>query len=156
MSSQPGSGGRPTSRPAAAGVTVSALSSVRCRELLEGASVGRVGWSAAHGPQIFPVSYAWCDELVMFRTSPFGVISELTRRTLAVFEVDDLDAAGHSGWTVLGRGYAQAVAAPASLRRLWAREVSAPWANGIRDVVIGIDVTQLTGRSFHPVEGGSR
>lgn len=156
MSTQTGPAGDPPVRLRAPGVTVSTLSSRRCRELLATADVGRVGWSAAHGPQIFPVSYAWYDDLVIFRTSPFGVLSELTRRTLAVFEVDEVDPTGHSGWSVLARGYAEAIAAPSSLARLWTRDGAVPWAGGLRELFIAITVTQLTGRAFEPQPDGPR
>ena len=131
-------------------VTVGTLAPARCQELLEAGEVGRVGWSAAHGPQIFPVSYAWYDDLIVFRTSPYGILSELTRRTQVVFEVDDLDETSHTGWSVLARGYATGIASPAQLARLWTVDGVEPWATGIRNVFIGISVVQLSGRDFEP------
>ena len=134
--------------------TVGSLSAARCQELLEGGEVGRVGWSAAHGPQIFPVSYAWYDDLIVFRTSPYGILSELSRRTQVVFEVDHLDEASHTGWSVLARGYATGIASPAQLARLWTVDGAEPWATGIRNVFIGISVSQLSGRVFEPPRHG--
>lgn len=131
-------------------VTVGSLSPARSQELLEAGEVGRVGWSAAHGPQIFPVSYAWHDDLIVFRTSPYGILSELGRRTRVVFEVDDLDEQSHTGWSVLARGYATGIASPAQLARLWTVDGAEPWAGGIRNVFIGISVAQLSGRFFEP------
>lgn len=138
--------GRHGDRP----VSVSDLSSRRCLELLVTGAIGRVGWSAAHGPQIFPVSYAWHDELVVFRTSPYGILSELTRRTPVVFEVDQLDLDEHTGWSVLARGHASSIASPTQLARLWTVDGPQPWAAGIRNVFIGIEVDHLSGRSFDP------
>ncbi len=131
-------------------VTVGSLSPARCQQLLEAGEVGRVGWSAAHGPQIFPVSYAWHDDLIVFRTSPYGILSELGRRTQVVFEVDDLDEQSHTGWSVLARGHATGIASPVQLARLWTVDGAEPWATGIRNVFIGISVTQLSGRTFEP------
>lgn len=136
--------GRHHDRPMA----VAELPLGRSQQLLEQGGVGRVGWSAAHGPQIFPVSYAWHDGLVVFRTSPYGILSELTRRTQVVFELDDLDHETHTGWSVLARGYATGIASPAQLVRLWSVDGVEPWASGIRNVFIGITVTQVTGRFF--------
>lgn len=135
-------------------VTVGALTPARCQELLEAGEVGRVGWSAAHGPQIFPVSYAWYDDLIVFRTSPYGILSELSRRTQVVFEVDHLDEQIHTGWSVLARGYATGIASPAQLARLWTVDGAEPWASGIRNVFIGISVAQLSGRVFEPPRRG--
>lgn len=134
-------------------VTYGVLAPARTQELLERGEVGRVGWSAAHGPQIFPVSYAWYDGLVIFRTSPEGILSELNRRTQVVFEIDDLDHEAHTGWSVLARGYATGIASPAQLVRLWTVDGVEPWASGVRNVFIGITVTQLTGRFFEPAPG---
>jgi nitroimidazol reductase NimA-like FMN-containing flavoprotein (pyridoxamine 5'-phosphate oxidase superfamily) len=124
------------------------LTLAECQTLLESRDIGRIGWNAGHGPQILPVSYACVGELIVFRTSPFGVLSELVRPTQVVFEVDDLDATQHTGWSVIARGRGQAVASPALLTHLWTVDGAEPWAGGVRNVFIGITVERLTGRSF--------
>ena len=40
---------------------------------------GRIAWQAANGPQILPITYTWHDDGLVFRTSPYGVLSELVR-----------------------------------------------------------------------------
>ena len=124
------------------------LTPAESQTLLESRDVGRIGWNAGHGPQIFPISYACAADLIVFRTSPFGVLSELVRPTQVVFEVDDLDDTAHTGWSVIARGRAQAVASPALLTHLWTVEGAEPWAGGVRNVFIGISVERITGRSF--------
>lgn len=124
------------------------LSRADCQALLESRNIGRIGWSAGDGPQIFPVSYACLADLVVFRTSPFGVLSELVRPAPVVFEVDELDEEARSGWSVIARGRAQAVASPALLTHLWTLDGAEPWAAGTRNLFIGIEVEHLTGRSF--------
>jgi len=62
--------------------------------------------------------------------------------------VDDLDDTAHTGWSVIARGHAQAVASPALLTHLWTVEGAEPWAGGVRNVFIGISVERITGRSF--------
>jgi len=119
-----------------------------CQTLLESRDIGRIGWNAGHGPQIFPVSYACVADLIVFRTSPFGVLSELVRPTQVVFEVDDLDPARHTGWSLIAHGRAQAVASPALLTHLWTVDGAEPWAGGVLNVFIVITVERLTGRSF--------
>lgn len=124
------------------------LAPAECQALLESRNIGRIGWSAGDGPQIFPVSYACVADLIVFRTSPFGVLSELVRPAQVVFEVDELDERAHSGWSVIARGRAQAVASPALLTHLWTLDGAEPWAAGTRNLFIGIEVERLTGRSF--------
>jgi nitroimidazol reductase NimA-like FMN-containing flavoprotein (pyridoxamine 5'-phosphate oxidase superfamily) len=123
-------------------ITYVDLTPTECQTLLESRDVGRIGWSAGHGPQIFPVSYACVTDLIVFRTSPFGVLSELVRPTQVVFEVDELDTTRHA------RGRCEAVASPALLTHLWTVDGAEPWAGGVRNVFIGITVERLTGRSF--------
>jgi nitroimidazol reductase NimA-like FMN-containing flavoprotein (pyridoxamine 5'-phosphate oxidase superfamily) len=119
-----------------------------CQVLLESRDIGRIGWNAGGGPQILPVSYACVGDLIVFRTSPFGVLSELVRPSQVVLEVDELDPARHTGWSVIVHGRAQAVASPALLTHLWTVDGAEPWAGGVRNVFIGITAERVTGRSF--------
>jgi len=59
----------------------SAIGPEQCVQLLTEHSIGRVAWQAAEGPQILPVTYAWFEGTVAFRTSPYGMLSELMRPT---------------------------------------------------------------------------
>lgn len=119
-----------------------------CQARLESRDIGRIAWNAGGGPQILPVSYACVGDLLVFRTSPFGVLSELVRPSHVVFEVDELDAVRHTGWSVIVHGRAQAVASPALLTHLWTVDGAEPWAGGVRNVFIGITAERVTGRSF--------
>lgn len=121
-----------------------------CQALLESRDIGRIAWNAGGGPQILPISYACVGDLLVFRTSPFGVLSELVRPTQVVLEVDDLDPSRHTGWSVIVHGRAQAVASPALLTHLWTVDGAEPWAGGVRNVFIGISAERVTGRSFGP------
>lgn len=128
------------------------LDLTRCRQLLAAHHVGRVAWSAADGPQLFPVSYAWVEESVIFRTSPYGILSELVRRTPVVFEVDEIDQTRRRGWSVIIRGRTGGVA---SLDRTLGSPVDAarPWAGGSRHLIIAVTAQYITGRTFYPIDG---
>lgn len=126
------------------------LDLARCHQLLAAHHVGRVAWSAADGPQLFPVSYTWLDGSVVFRTSPYGILSELVRRTPVVFEVDEVDPSRRRGWSVIVRGRAAGVASPdrtSGSSGLAAR----PWAGGDRHLIIAVTPEHITGRLFSPV-----
>jgi uncharacterized protein len=124
-----------------------ALSPTRCQELLESQSIGRVAWQAADGPQILPVTYACHDGTVIFRTSPYGVLSELVRPTDVALEIDELDPEGRQGWSVVVQGRARGVAEPDQLVRMWTVSGVVPWASGIRNVFIQIIPHRITGRA---------
>ena len=122
------------------------LSRSRCQELLESQSIGRVAWQAADGPQILPVTYAYHDGTIIFRTSPYGVLSELVRPTDVALEIDELDQESRQGWSVLVQGRAQGIAEPDQLVRMWAVGGVVPWASGVRNVFIQIIPHRITGR----------
>jgi nitroimidazol reductase NimA-like FMN-containing flavoprotein (pyridoxamine 5'-phosphate oxidase superfamily) len=123
-----------------------AISPTHCQELLESQSVGRIAWQAADGPQILPVTYAWHDGTIIFRTSPYGVLSELIRPTEVALEIDELDQNNRRGWSVVVQGRAQAVAEPDELVRMWTVGDVVPWAAGVRNVFIQITPHKVTGR----------
>ena len=129
------------------------LSRSACEQLLSQHVVGRVGFCSAGGPVILPVNYRLYNEQVVLRTSPYGLISELRRRTPVAFEVDDIDERAETGWDVLGRGFAEAVTGDHPLNQLW-RTVPAPWAAGTRSLFIAITLTSLSGRIVraHPAD----
>ncbi len=123
-----------------------ALSPARCQELLESQTIGRVAWQAADGPQILPVTYAWYQGTIIFRTSPYGVLSELIRPTEVAMEIDEIDQRNHGGWSVVVQGRAQGVAEPEQLENMWAAGGVVPWASGVRNVFIQITPHRVTGR----------
>ena len=86
------------------------MSRSRCQELLESQSIGRVAWQAADGPQILPVTYAYHGGTIIFRTSPYGVLSELVRPTDVALEIDELDQQSRQVWSVVVQGRAQGIA----------------------------------------------
>jgi nitroimidazol reductase NimA-like FMN-containing flavoprotein (pyridoxamine 5'-phosphate oxidase superfamily) len=122
------------------------ISPSRCQELLESQSIGRIAWQAADGPQILPVTYAYHERTIIFRTSPYGVLSELIRPTDVAMEIDELDQERRQGWSVVVQGRAQSVAEPDQLVRMWTVSGVVPWASGIRNVFIQIIPYRITGR----------
>jgi nitroimidazol reductase NimA-like FMN-containing flavoprotein (pyridoxamine 5'-phosphate oxidase superfamily) len=122
----------------------------RCIELLRGVQVGRIAWRAADGIHILPVTFIWYENTVVFRTSPYGVLSELVHEADVAFEIDHVDEQTHSGWSVVVRGRARATAEPEELRRLWRLDDPVPWAAGTRNLFIQITPSLITGRRVGP------
>ena len=118
----------------------------QCTDFLKINQVGRIGWNAADGPQILPITYAYFNNGIVFRTSPFGLLSELIRPCDVAFEVDDLDQQSQSGWSVVLRGKAEAVAQPQELAELWTLDDLIPWAAGVRNLFIHVGARRLTGK----------
>lgn len=129
----------------------------QCLELLAAGSIGRVGWNAAVGPQILPVSYAFVDRRIVFRTTPDGPLAELRQAQQVAFEIDAFDPAIRTGWSVLVRGRSAAATEPDDLVHLWGEADPVPWAPGDRSLFITITIEVITGRLLNrPVGGDSR
>ncbi|HSK90408.1 MAG TPA: pyridoxamine 5'-phosphate oxidase family protein [Euzebyales bacterium] len=90
------------------------LSTEECWQRLAAhpARVGRVGVGGA-SPDIFPVNYVLDGHSIVFRTAPGKKLAAVGRGERVVFEVDDIDATWHCGWSVVLRGFAQHVTDPA-------------------------------------------
>jgi len=120
----------------------------RCEELLAGHTTGRVAWNAPDGPELLPVTYAWDNHTIVFRTSPYGALSQLARERCSVaFEIDELDHANGAGWSVLVRGMTNGMMRPEDLGKLGSKEAIVPWAPGTRNVFVAITPRTITGRS---------
>ena len=130
------------------------LTEERCRELLASRHEGRIAWAAPDGPQLLPVSYVLHRGEVAFRTSPYGVLSQLQRPTLVAFEIDDLRPADGVGWSVLVRGLAEPVTSPSDLSTLWADQELVPWATGTRNLVVLVRERSISGRSVSAPRAG--
>lgn len=120
----------------------------RCEELLAEHSMGRVAWNADDGPELLPVTYAMTSGEVVFRTSPYGALSQLAKEPCRVaFEIDDIDPERGSGWSVLVRGTSRGIVQPQELVKMWTVDGIVPWASGIRNVFIAITPRSISGRA---------
>ncbi len=123
------------------------LEGEECRQLVRDHSVGRVAWPSASGLQVLPVAYVTDGERILFRTDPASVLGELRRPMPVAFEVDDIDVATATGWSVLIHGLAEAYPQepPALLS----------WAPGDRTLVIAITPSTYSGRAVSAEESRS-
>lgn len=120
-----------------------------CEKLLAEHKAGRIGLNAPSGPQILPVTYAYYAKTIVFRTSPYGVLSSLGRHTRVAFEIDHIDEQRESGWSVLVLGSAERVTREYTLTSLW-QDGPVPWAEGTRNLFIMITPETITGRIVGP------
>jgi nitroimidazol reductase NimA-like FMN-containing flavoprotein (pyridoxamine 5'-phosphate oxidase superfamily) len=96
---------------------------------------------------VLPVTYGMYNGDVVFRTSPYGALSALADRTNVAFEIDEVDQDAGTGWSVLVRGWAQAVVGSYDLVTLWQMDGVVPWATGTRNLFISITPHAITGRA---------
>ena len=127
--------------------TLEVLSSDECYALLGQESVGRLIYVDDLGPAAVPVNYALAGQGIVFRSEEGSKISALREHDVA-FEVDHIDKASHSGWSVLVRGTSEEVDfehLPELLRRIDG-DVPLPWKKGIHKIWVVITPKIITGR----------
>lgn len=114
-------------------------------DLLSTTTIGRIGFVHDGRVQIHPVNFAVSGHELVLRSSPDGLLADLTREPVDVsFEVDYHDPIGSTAWSVLLHG---------SLSRA-AEEVAAditarvhPWAGEDRSLPLVLHIDSISGRS---------
>jgi nitroimidazol reductase NimA-like FMN-containing flavoprotein (pyridoxamine 5'-phosphate oxidase superfamily) len=131
-------------RPAAAG-QLQELTKAECFDLLASEHFGRLAVIDDRGPVLFPVNYVLDRHTVVFRTEEGTKLHAASRGSRACFEVDGIDAAAHTGWSVIVRGEITEVTDRAGLARLRGLPLHV-WAPGPRNRYVRILPATLTGR----------
>ncbi|MFR9805154.1 pyridoxamine 5'-phosphate oxidase family protein [Pseudonocardia sp. RS010] len=134
------------------GGELSEISRAECLSLLAGAEVGRVAFTAQALPVVHPVAFLLDGEEIVFRTAAGSTLAAATRHAVVGFQVDHIDPATRTGWTVLGVGEAYEVVVPERLHQL-ATVMPGPWAAGRDGHVISIPLQLLHGRRLEPLAG---
>lgn len=115
-----------------------------CLGLLAQQHLGRLAFLREGSPEVLPVNYVFHEGSVVFRTDLGGLLDEAHGADVA-FEVDHMDPATGTGWSVVVSGRAEEVASPAELARM--RELSVrPWAPGDREHYVRVLPRAITGR----------
>ena len=113
--------------------------------LLEGAAVGRFVYVADGDPGVMPVNYRFEAGTVVFRTTYGRVLDLISAGARVAFEVDDVDPATHTGWSVLVRGKAEEIWREEELAAAQQLGLSS-WAPGERTHYVRISPSTITGR----------
>jgi uncharacterized protein len=113
--------------------------------LLAGVQVGRLIFTVNALPTARPVNFALVDELIVLRTAADATVVRKVDGAIVAFEVDDLDAAASSGWSVIVTGRAALVTDPETILRYQAAPL-VPWAPGERDQFVTISTELVEGR----------
>jgi nitroimidazol reductase NimA-like FMN-containing flavoprotein (pyridoxamine 5'-phosphate oxidase superfamily) len=121
------------------------LTEEECHDLLGRGRVGRVGVTMGALPAIFPVNYAVVDGDVVFFTGDGVKLRAALERAVVAFEVDHIDAAGRTGWSVMLIGLAEDVADPRQLAAVGRLDLR-PLAGGDRSHAVRIRPQFISGR----------
>ncbi|MFR9800954.1 pyridoxamine 5'-phosphate oxidase family protein [Pseudonocardia sp. RS010] len=116
-----------------------------CLRLLATADLGRVIYTEGAMPAAHPVTYVLDREEIVFRSAGGPTLVAATRGAVVAFQVDEIDADDHTGWSVLGIGQAYEVTERSRLSTL-VRLGRSPWPTGRNGHAISIPLARLTGR----------
>ncbi|WP_314220111.1 pyridoxamine 5'-phosphate oxidase family protein [Streptomyces zaehneri] len=124
------------------------LDRLECLRLLPTVPVGRIVYTRQALPAVLPVNFRLDrDGAVLVRTSAFSELVSAIDAALVAFEADEVDAAAHSGWSVVVMGTATVVTDPAEHLRLL-RTGPRSWAPASREVFVRIEPELVTGREL--------
>ena len=121
------------------------LSPAQCRDLLTRARVGRVAVTVAALPAIFPVNYALLGDDIVFLTGEGTKLRAALERAVVAFQVDHIDEASGSGWSVMAVGIADEITEPIEIKAAEAMDLR-PFAAGDRTHFVKIAPEFLSGR----------
>jgi nitroimidazol reductase NimA-like FMN-containing flavoprotein (pyridoxamine 5'-phosphate oxidase superfamily) len=116
-----------------------------CMVLLATSTLGRVGCTSGALPIVLPVNFRLVDDAVVFRTGVGTKLDAATRNTVVAFEVDDMDAVAHTGWSVLVTGFAREVTNAFELDALQVDGIPR-WSPGADGRVVSISTELVSGR----------
>jgi nitroimidazol reductase NimA-like FMN-containing flavoprotein (pyridoxamine 5'-phosphate oxidase superfamily) len=120
------------------------LTEAECLKLVGHRPIGRVAVTVGALPAVFPVNFCLIGRDVVFRTASGTKLQAALKESVVAFQVDDFDAEGHRGWSVLLVGKATELR-PIELSRLEPLPVRA-WAHGARGHVVRIRTEFVSGR----------
>jgi uncharacterized protein len=125
-----------------------------CLALLSTVPVGRVAWAAPGGPiNVLPVNFTFDGDCIVFRLSPGGTLEAIEHGMPLAFEVDDMEPAVRTGWSILLNGNAEIVSDPGEARRL-EQLAGAPWPDVADPVLVRFPLRRMSGRRLPLHEGG--
>jgi nitroimidazol reductase NimA-like FMN-containing flavoprotein (pyridoxamine 5'-phosphate oxidase superfamily) len=133
--------------------TMQVIPPEECHRLLGTQRFGRLAVVAEHLPLVFPVNFALDGQVIVVRTSPGTKLSAADHANV-VFEVDEVDQATRSGWSVVVRCLAEEVT-DAHGDDLVASTHAAgadPWAPGDHGSWLRLIPQAISGRRIVPGE----
>lgn len=124
-----------------------------CLRLLAGATLGRIGLTTGALPAVLPVNFWFDGERILIRTGPGTKLAAATQDAVVAFEVDEMDAFWHTGWSVLVTGIAHHITDPRELEKM--HDLPIPrWAPRGGGHVVAIEPELISGRRIEPGSTG--
>ena len=124
------------------------LTPYECWQLLEQpVGIARVVWTHEGAAAIVLVNYTVADGALWFQTSPDSRLARECQDGQILVEIDSVDVATRSGWSVIVTGSAENVGADDVPDILGELQV---WPSGHRPLFLRVSADQVTGRRLLP------
>ena len=122
------------------------LSTEECWDRLRAGTIGRLAVNNGNQPDVFPVNYVVDTDRIVIRTAEGTKLAAAIASIDVAFEIDAIDEADQSGWSVVVHGIAQEPKALASVMRDEELDLH-PWAGSDdKGRFIEIVPRRITGR----------
>ncbi len=133
---------------------VEKLSYQECLDLLATEKIGRIAVVVENYPRVFCVNYWRVDDFVVVFRTHLGTKLLAANHANIGFEVDHLDPAARTGWSVLIQGMAEDITGqrPGAVTER-ARSLGVePWVEGDNPRFVRVIPAKMTGRRIPPHE----
>lgn len=130
--------------------TFDRIGAEECWLLVGSEGVGRVGFMGATNIQIVPTRYDAQRGTAYFRAGTFGELARRVHGRAVTLQVDDIDHANFSGWSVVMTGTAHRVDDAATVAARWSAGRPSPWLPTPQAQWIALDVDEITGERVSP------
>lgn len=116
-----------------------------CWALLESEEIARIAWNGREGVAVVPVNYTVGAGALWCRSSPDTALARECGGQRIVIEVDHLEPATRSGWSVVVFGVGEIVDAADVPEMLADVDV---WPAGARSLFVRVEPDEVTGRKL--------
>lgn len=124
---------------------VEQLTPEQCWALMRTTSVGRLAvWVEDH-PDIFPVNFVVHEGTIVIRTEAGTKLAAATMMSSVAFEVDEVDADTHQGWSVVVKGHGHEPRTVEDVLDLEKLDL-VPWVDAPKSRWLVVTPTETTGR----------
>ncbi len=125
-----------------------------CWSLVAGKEIGRLAVSIANDPDVFPLNYRVDDRTIVIRTIPGLKLAGAVLGNPVAFEIDDLHAETHSGWSVVIHGFGEEIDGVEEWLRAEDLGVQ-PWADNPKSRYLRVVPDRVSGRRLRPHDEGN-
>lgn len=118
-----------------------------CWKYLASSYIGRLAVINGTTPEIFPVNFVPVERTLVFRTAPGTKLRSLLAGTPVALEADGLNLYATEVWSVVVKGIPAPISGSEVNLEL-AGPDREPWEPGLKEHLIQIRPTEVTGRRF--------